>query len=160
MANWPLATNCLLRCSFPLNTLIGKAAGGEKPRQAIIRAIALDPAFLVPDKPMASLDPAGRRNLKALVERTNERKTITLFSTHQLPDLKRVAVEAAFRRNGKTVLQRCLDAPTVCTVCIVGNNALKLMPFASEFSRTDKNGSARWLREAGCPRVADPRGHC
>ena len=154
------AANCLLRCSFLLNTLIGKVSGGEQPRRAIIRVIALDPAFLVPGKPVASLDSAGRRNLKELVERTNERKTTTLFSTHQLPDLKRVAVEAAFRRNGKTVLQRCLDAPAVCTVCIVGNNAFKLMPFASEFLRTDKNGSARWLREADCPRVAAPRGHC
>lgn len=129
------------RWSIPLNTVIGKLSGGEKQRLAIIRALAHDPDFLVLDEPVASLDPAGRRDfLKELVERAIGEETSILFSTHILSDLERVAVEAAFMRNGKIVLQRSLDALAECTFRIIGKSELLLMPFASEFSRAAKDG--------------------
>ena len=131
------------RWSIPVNTAIGKLSVGERQRLAIIRALAHDPDFLVLDEPVASLDPAGRRDfLKELVERAIEKETSILFSTHILSDLERVAVEAAFMRNGKIVLQRPLDELAECTFRIIGKNELLLIPFASEFSRVTADGLA------------------
>lgn len=129
------------RWSIPLNTTIGKLSGGEKQRLAIIRALAHDPDFLILDEPVASLDPAGRRDfLRELVERTIEKETSILFSTHILSDLERVAVDAAFMREGKIVLQRPLDELSESAARIIGDSELLAMPFASEFSRTDAKG--------------------
>lgn len=129
------------RWSIPVKTPIGKLSGGERQRLAIIRALAHDPEFLVLDEPVASLDPAGRRDfLKELVTRTIEKETSILFSTHILSDLERVAVEAAFMRQGKVVLQRPLDELAECTFRIVGRSELLLTPFAFEFARSEADG--------------------
>lgn len=89
---------------------ISKLSGGEQQRLSIIRALAHDPQLLVLDEPVASLDPAGRRDfLKELVDDVIERGTTVVFSTHILSDLERVALDVAFLQGGKIVLQGALD---------------------------------------------------
>ena len=129
------------RWSIPLNTTIGKFSGGEKQRLAIIRALAHDPDFLILDEPVASLDPAGRRDFpRELVERTIEKETSILFSTHILSDLERVAVDAAFMREGKIVLQRPLDELSESALRLIGKSEYLTLAFAREISRTHANG--------------------
>jgi ABC-2 type transport system ATP-binding protein len=135
------------RWSIPLGTPIGKLSGGEKQRLAIIRALAHDPDVLVLDEPVASLDPAGRRDfLRELVERTIESETTVLFSTHILSDLERVAVEVAFMRNGNIVLQEQLDSLAEQTHRLKGPSALLRGPFPAEHARTnDASGNTSVL---------------
>ena len=89
---------------------IGKLSGGQQQRLSIIRALAHDPDLLVLDEPVASLDPAGRRDfLRELVEQVLERGTTVVFSTHILSDLERVAFHMAFMSGGRISLQAPLD---------------------------------------------------
>ena len=130
-------SSLLSRWSIPVSTPIGRLSGGEKQRLAIIRALAHDPDLLILDEPVASLDPAGRRDfLRELVERTIERETTVVFSTHILSDLERVAVDVAFMRNGKIVLQEPLDTLAEQTHRLVGPSAALEQPFATVVARS------------------------
>lgn len=89
---------------------IGKLSGGQQQRLSIIRALAHDPDLLVLDEPVASLDPAARRDfLRELVDQVIERGTTVVFSTHILSDLERVAFHMAFMNEGRITLQAPLD---------------------------------------------------
>ena len=75
-----------------------------------MRALAHQPELLVLDEPVASLDPAGRRDfLGELVDQVVDRRTTVLFSTHILSDLERVAVDVAFLTGGRIALHAPLD---------------------------------------------------
>ncbi len=98
---------------------IAKLSGGEQQRLAIIRALAHEPDLLVLDEPVASLDPAGRRDfLRELVDQVLNRGTTVVFSTHILSDLERVAFNIAFLSAGRIALQAPLDElmETTCRV--------------------------------------------
>jgi ABC-2 type transport system ATP-binding protein len=98
------------RWEVPRDRPIAKLSGGQQQRLAIIRALAHEPDLLVLDEPVASLDPAGRRDfLRELVERVLDRGTTVVFSTHILSDLERVAFNVAFMKDGRIDLQAPLD---------------------------------------------------
>ncbi len=89
---------------------IRKLSGGQKQRLSIIRALAHEPDLLVLDEPVASLDPAGRRDfLRELVGQVMDRGATVVFSTHILSDLERVAFNVAFLNGGRIALQAPLD---------------------------------------------------
>ncbi len=98
------------RWDIPRHTPIRKLSGGQQQRLSIIRALAHEPDLLVLDEPVASLDPAGRRDfLRELVEQVLSRGTTVVFSTHILSDLQRVAFNVAFLNAGRIALQAPLD---------------------------------------------------
>lgn len=98
------------RWELPYDKVISKFSGGQKQRLAIIRALAHDPELLILDEPVASLDPAGRRDfLREIVDSVIDQNTTILFSTHILSDLERVAMKVAFLSKGKIVHQQELD---------------------------------------------------
>jgi ABC-2 type transport system ATP-binding protein len=98
------------RWDLPYDKVISKFSGGQKQRLSIIRALAHDPELLILDEPVASLDPAGRREfLREIVDSFIDKNTTILFSTHILSDLERVAMKVAFLSNGKIVHQQMLD---------------------------------------------------
>jgi ABC-2 type transport system ATP-binding protein len=100
----------MARWAVPRDKTIGLLSGGEQQRLAIVRALAHEPELLVLDEPVASLDPAGRRDfLRELVEQVLDRGTTVVFSTHILSDLERVAFNVAFMSRGRIVLQAPLD---------------------------------------------------
>lgn len=100
----------LSRWNIARHKPIAQLSGGEKQRLSIIRALAHGPDLLVLDEPVASLDPAGRRDfLRELVDQVLDHGTTVVFSTHILSDLERVAFSLAFLNQGRIVLQAPLD---------------------------------------------------
>ena len=98
------------RWEIPREQAIRKLSGGQKQRLSIIRALAHEPDLLVLDEPVASLDPAGRRDfLRELVGEVLDRGATVVFSTHILSDLERVAFNVAFLTQGRIALQAPLD---------------------------------------------------
>ena len=89
---------------------IRQLSGGQQQRLSIVRALAHEPELLVLDEPVASLDPAARRDfLSELVDQVIDRRTTIVFSTHILSDLERVAVDVAFLSGGRIALHAPLD---------------------------------------------------
>ena len=89
---------------------IRRLSGGQQQRLSIIRALAHEPELLVLDEPVASLDPAARRDfLGELVDQVIDQRTTIVFSTHILSDLERVAVDVAFLSGGRIALHAPLD---------------------------------------------------
>ncbi|MEO8385687.1 MAG: ABC transporter ATP-binding protein [Betaproteobacteria bacterium] len=127
------------RWSIPGDRVIAKLSGGEKQRLAIIRALGHDPQLLILDEPVASLDPAGRRDfLRELIERTIEQETTVVFSTHILSDLERVALEVAIMKDGKIALQQPLDTLAECARRLIGpTTVMNAQHFVGELSRTE-----------------------
>ncbi|WP_245643598.1 ABC transporter ATP-binding protein [Roseateles chitosanitabidus] len=99
------------RWDIPRDRRIGALSQGQQQRLSIVRALAHEPDLLVLDEPVASLDPAGRRDfLRELVDQVLDRGTTVVFSTHILSDLERVAFNLAFLSQGRIALQAPQDA--------------------------------------------------
>ncbi len=79
-------------------------SGGEKRRVAIAGVIAMQPKILVLDEPVAGLDPAGRKELLALIK-TLQREispTVVLVS-HNMDDVARLADRVVALKDGRIV---------------------------------------------------------
>ncbi|WP_343641281.1 ABC transporter ATP-binding protein [Roseateles sp.] len=99
------------RWDIPRERRVGQLSQGQQQRLSIIRALAHEPDLLLLDEPVASLDPAGRRDfLRELVDQVLDRGTTVLFSTHILSDLERVAFNIAFLSRGRIALHASQDA--------------------------------------------------
>ncbi|MFZ6817088.1 ABC transporter ATP-binding protein [Undibacterium sp. Ji22W] len=109
------------RWDLPYNKLISKFSGGQKQRLSIIRALAHEPELLILDEPVASLDPAGRRDfLREIVDSVIDQNTTIVFSTHILSDLERVAMKVAFLANGRIMHQQPLDDLMEISLLVTG----------------------------------------
>jgi len=77
-------------------------SGGERQRLGIGQAQVNYPDLLILDEPAASLDPLGRRDVLAVMERLQKYATI-FYSTHILDDVQRVSDTVAILNNGEMV---------------------------------------------------------
>ncbi|GGX03318.1 ABC transporter ATP-binding protein [Undibacterium macrobrachii] len=113
------------RWNLPYDKVISQFSGGQKQRLSIIRALAYEPELLILDEPVASLDPAGRRDfLREIVDSVIDKNTTIVFSTHILSDLERVAMTVAFLANGRIVHQQPLDDLMEISLQVTGSTDL------------------------------------
>ncbi|OWQ88410.1 hypothetical protein CDN99_16255 [Roseateles aquatilis] len=138
------------RWEIPRDRTIGKLSQGQQQRLSIVRALAHEPDLLVLDEPVASLDPAGRRDfLRELVDQVLDRGTTVVFSTHILSDLERVAFNIAFLHGGRIVLQAPQDALAEEVRLLAGSAAALDAAVTAHggqvLRRREAGGSSRWL---------------
>jgi ABC-2 type transport system ATP-binding protein len=75
-------------------------SGGERQRLGIAQAQVNYPDLLILDEPAAALDPIGRRDVLAVMERLREHTTI-FYSTHILDDVQQVSDTVAILNHGE-----------------------------------------------------------
>jgi len=83
---------------------VGGFSGGMRQRLGVAQALVNRPQVLFLDEPVSALDPAGRKELLALIERLRGRCTV-FMSTHILADVERVCDTVGIINRGKLVVQ-------------------------------------------------------
>lgn len=95
-------------------------SGGQQQRVGIARAFMLDPAIILADEPVASLDPRiSREVLELLREQARARGTTVLCSLHQLDLARAFADRIIALKNGSVVFDgppALLDARDVAEI--------------------------------------------
>jgi ABC-2 type transport system ATP-binding protein len=79
-------------------------SGGERQRLGIAQAQINQPDLLILDEPASALDPLGRRDVLAIMERLRAETTI-FYSTHILDDVQRVSDMVAILNRGELIAQ-------------------------------------------------------
>lgn len=85
-------------------------SGGQQQRLALARAWAVRPRVLFLDEPTASLDPAAKRDVEALIAEFAEEGMTVVMSTHNLGQAKRLATRVVYLEQGRLVVDRPTQA--------------------------------------------------
>ncbi len=79
-------------------------SGGERQRVAIGRALLSDPALLVMDEPLASLDDNRKAEIMPWLERLrDEIRLPILYVSHAVPEVLRLATTVVLMRQGRVI---------------------------------------------------------
>jgi ABC-2 type transport system ATP-binding protein len=98
----PFVDELCRRWHVPLEDRVGSLSTGQLQTVGIILALGHRPELLILDEPVASLDPAARRQfLRTILELLEDEKHTILFSTHITSDLERVAQRVAILDDGR-----------------------------------------------------------
>jgi ABC-2 type transport system ATP-binding protein len=88
------------------HSLIGGYSRGMRQRLGIARALVNEPQVVFLDEPTLGLDPAGQREVLALVRRlTAERGATVLLSTHLLAEVEEVCSRVLILNRGRLVAE-------------------------------------------------------
>jgi len=87
----------------------GGFSTGMRQRTKLAQALVADPELLLLDEPTAGLDPVGREEMLALVERLAGFGISVLFATHLLDDVQRVCDHVVMIDGGRLVLSGPID---------------------------------------------------
>lgn len=76
-------------------------SGGQKRRVAIAGVLAMRPEVLILDEPTAGLDPRGRDEIFAQIERLHQAGTTIILVSHSMEDVARFATRLVVMANGE-----------------------------------------------------------
>jgi ABC-2 type transport system ATP-binding protein len=82
---------------------------GMKQRLGIAGALLRDPKLLLLDEPTTGLDPAGMRDMRALVHRLAEDGLTVLLSSHLMDEVEDLCDRVAIVTRGQVVYEGALD---------------------------------------------------
>jgi ABC-2 type transport system ATP-binding protein len=100
--NTSLADKLAVDWQIDLTARVGVLSEGELQKLLIVLALGHEPELLILDEPVASLDPAARRQfLRMILEIVRQRRCTILFSSHITFDLERAADRVALLKGGR-----------------------------------------------------------
>jgi ABC-2 type transport system ATP-binding protein len=88
---------------------VGGYSHGMKQRLGIAGALLRDPKLLLLDEPTTGLDPAGMRDMRALVHRLAENGLTVLLSSHLMDEVEDLCDRVAIVSRGRVVYEGQLD---------------------------------------------------
>jgi ABC-2 type transport system ATP-binding protein len=88
---------------------VGTYSMGMRQRLGIAASLMRSPRLLVLDEPANGLDPAGMRDLRALVSSLPEHGVTVLYSSHLLAEVEEVCNRVAIVNEGKISFEGSLD---------------------------------------------------
>lgn len=91
-------------------TRVRRLSGGERQRLSLAVALTGDPEVLVLDEPTSGMDPAARRETRALVAGLRDAGRTVLLTTHDLGDVEALATRVAILHRGRIVVDDTVDA--------------------------------------------------
>ncbi len=101
-------TEALTRVGLPREEIGERSpfdlSGGQMRRVAIAGVLAMRPEVLVLDEPTAGLDPSGRRDILALVERLHAEGVTVVMVSHSMEDVARLATRIGVMNKGKLAM--------------------------------------------------------
>jgi ABC-2 type transport system ATP-binding protein len=87
---------------------VGGYSHGMRQRLGIAGALLRDPQLLLLDEPTTGLDPAGMRDMRALVKRLAEQGITVLLSSHLMGEVEELCDRVAIVRSGRVVYEGSL----------------------------------------------------
>jgi ABC-2 type transport system ATP-binding protein len=87
---------------------VGGYSHGMRQRLGIAAALLRQPRLLILDEPATGLDPAGMRDMRALIRRLAEEGITVLLSSHQLPEVQELCDRVAIVDTGRVVYEGAL----------------------------------------------------
>ncbi len=88
---------------------IATLSKGYKQRTGIAQAIIHQPKILILDEPTSGLDPVQNLQLRNLIKKLKEERTI-IISTHILPEIEQIAQRVLIIRAGKIIVDDSLES--------------------------------------------------
>ncbi len=88
---------------------VGGYSHGMRQRLGVAGALLRDPRLLLLDEPATGLDPAGMRDMRALIARLSLSGTTVLLSSHLLAEVEELCNRVAIVRTGRIVFEGALD---------------------------------------------------
>ena len=79
-------------------------SGGQKRRVAIAGVLAMEPRTLILDEPAAGLDPAGRRDMLALLRALHDRGMTLVMVSHSMTDVSRLCSRVLVMNQGELTM--------------------------------------------------------
>ena len=105
---------------------VGGFSTGMRQRTKLAQAIVADPNLVLLDEPTAGLDPSGREEMLALVDRLSTFGIAVVLATHLLDDVARVCDHVVMLDGGRLVT----DAPTETLLHQTGTVTVDVGPVA------------------------------
>jgi len=110
-------------------TRIATYSRGMRQRLGIARALVNNPAVVFLDEPTLGLDPAGQREILALVRTIAEaRGTTVVLSTHTLPEVEQVCSSVLIMDKGKVVVRGSVAEVTSTVAASRQSGRLRVPP--------------------------------
>ena len=88
---------------------VGGFSHGMRQRLGIAAALLRRPRLLILDEPATGLDPAGMRDMRALIRRLADEGITVLLSSHQLPEVQELCDRVAIVDSGRVVYEGALS---------------------------------------------------
>lgn len=79
-------------------------SGGEKRRVEIVRALAIDPAFILLDEPFAGIDPLAIQEIQEIIRKLKEKNLGVIITDHNVRETLSITDRAYLMHNGKLLL--------------------------------------------------------